>query len=282
MAKKVRFPLEMDGGIEVRDMESLRKNFSLQRVTDYFINGKLVVWLRDRYADNIADEIEKLKLDDKEYARKLCEILDVSYDEVLPSDFDKLEERNKKIEKLKKYSSKLEFLNNIDRVAFNQDELYDLLDENETDIYLCGGKFSIPLSKKGIKYVGVNNPIVIIDSKIEIDWKKEGIELVNVTYDDKYQAVVKSAIETKKKLYDKVVETVKNKSANLYGEYSMQSLLNFMLSSSEKKAAENSYSMIASEMRKLKYDTNANVKNIKERLMAEGIIGLANNYLRNL
>ena len=54
MAKKIRFPLEMDNGLEVRSMEELRNNFSLGRVLEYIQNGKLVIWLRDRYENNIA------------------------------------------------------------------------------------------------------------------------------------------------------------------------------------------------------------------------------------
>ena len=34
MAKKVRFPLEMEDGVEVRSMEELRDNFSLSRGLD--------------------------------------------------------------------------------------------------------------------------------------------------------------------------------------------------------------------------------------------------------
>lgn len=32
MAKKIRFPLEMEQGIEVRSLEELKENFSLARV----------------------------------------------------------------------------------------------------------------------------------------------------------------------------------------------------------------------------------------------------------
>lgn len=42
MAKKVRFPLEMEDGVEVRSMEELRDNFSLSRVLEYFNDGRLV------------------------------------------------------------------------------------------------------------------------------------------------------------------------------------------------------------------------------------------------
>lgn len=54
MAKKIRFPLEMENGIEVRSMEELRNNFALGRVLEYVQNEKLVIWLRDRYENNIA------------------------------------------------------------------------------------------------------------------------------------------------------------------------------------------------------------------------------------
>ena len=88
MAKKVRFPLEMDGGIEVRDIESLRENFSLQRIMGYFENGKLSTWLRDRYANDMADQIESLNEDDSELARKICAALGVSYDESYQEDIE--------------------------------------------------------------------------------------------------------------------------------------------------------------------------------------------------
>ena len=58
MAKKIRFPLEMDNGIQVRSMEELRNNFSLGRVLTYVQNDKLEIWLRDRYENNIAADIE--------------------------------------------------------------------------------------------------------------------------------------------------------------------------------------------------------------------------------
>lgn len=43
MAKKIRFPLEMENGVEVRSMEELRDNFSISRVLSYLKNGKLEV-----------------------------------------------------------------------------------------------------------------------------------------------------------------------------------------------------------------------------------------------
>ena len=42
-------------------MEELRNNFSLGRVLEYIQNGKLVIWLRDRYENNIADAIADVR-----------------------------------------------------------------------------------------------------------------------------------------------------------------------------------------------------------------------------
>lgn len=81
MAKKIRFPLEMDNGLEVRSMEELRNNFSLGRVLEYIQNGKLVIWLRDRYENNIADAIADLDKTDSELPIKVSAIFDVPYDE---------------------------------------------------------------------------------------------------------------------------------------------------------------------------------------------------------
>ena len=86
MAKKIRFPLEMDNGIQVRNMEELRNNFSLGRVLAYVQNDKLEIWLRDRYENNIADAIARLDKRDVELPRKVSEIFDVPYAEKTEDD----------------------------------------------------------------------------------------------------------------------------------------------------------------------------------------------------
>ena len=208
MAKKIRFPLEMEQGVEVRSMEELRENFSLSRVLVYLSNGKLVTWLRDRYAYDIADAIEALNTEDDELAKKVCQIFEIEYDEEIAIDLEKAEERNKKLGILKEYTTEQRFLDAVDVVAFTQDDLYDLLDEEETTIYLCGDKFSIPLSKKGMTYIGVNNPVVVVDSKKIVDWNEKEISLVDVKYDSAYQQIMDKQNQpqiTKEKLVEEVI-----------------------------------------------------------------------------
>lgn len=289
MAKKVRFPLEMENGVEVRDLESLREHFSLSRVVEYLKNGKLITWLQDRYANDIADALKQMDTEDSQLASRVCEVFGIEFDESALEELEKAAERAERIEQLKKFTDDEEYVKNIGNVAFDQDELYDLLDEAQTTIYLCGERFSIPLSKSGIVYIGINNPIVVIDSKIEVDWMAKGITLKAVSFDEKYQKVVDSAEETKKILYDKVVERVKIQSTrkkelveNRYGKYRPNSILNFMLSPADKEASEKCFDRVSKCLEDVKYDIDDNIREIRQKLIDTHIVGIATNYIERL
>jgi len=72
MAKKIRFSLKMKDGVEVRTLEELQDNFSLEKLLFYISNGKMQTWLRDRYHNDIADSIEQLDSSDPEYNKNIC------------------------------------------------------------------------------------------------------------------------------------------------------------------------------------------------------------------
>lgn len=155
MGKKLRFPLKMEDEIEVRTLNELKDNFSLTKVLDYVSDGKLITWLRDRFEDGIADAIEKLDSNCNEFPKQICEAF------------------------------------GINNVAFCQDDLYDLLDEQYDTIYLYGDKFEIPINRHNITYIGFNNPIVIVNSEDEVNWKEKKISLSKVQFDDKYKKLLK-------------------------------------------------------------------------------------------
>ena len=190
MAKKIRFPLEMENGIEVRSIEELIENFSLFKVLEYVDNGKLVIWLRDRYENDIADQIEQLDKTDKELKKRVSEIFGILYNEEVEKSLEEAEERAKKLKKLKEFTEEEKYEKVIDNIAFEQDDIYDLLDEGKDTIYLCGGKFSIPLSKCGVSYIGINKPILIVNSKTRVDWSARNISIEGVIFDEKYQKLL--------------------------------------------------------------------------------------------
>lgn len=235
MAKKIRFPLEMENGIEVRSLEELKENFSLARVLGYFNDGKLVAWLRDRYIDDLADAVEALDSSDQELASKISKIFDVSYDEQSEEDLKKESERMERIKKLRKFTDEEKFVEVIDNIAFDQDELYDILDQNMTEIYLCGDSFEIPVAKKGVHYVGINNPVAVVVSSTVVDWDSCNIQIENVRFDEKYQKVLDIDAEEKGE---------QSKKNNLFDLFKEMRFKEFLEEFNEDEADDEAYYMM--------------------------------------
>ena len=182
MAKKIRFPLQMNG-TDVRTIEELRENFNLESVLGYFANGKLVTWLKDRYYDNEAMAVEALSAEDSELNQKLMSILGVSVDEEAEEiDMETIQRRNEKFILLRQITDDKEIIDNVDFVAFNQDDLLDILDEEAEKIYLCQGEFEIPLSVKNITYIGLQNPIVLLRAYDNVNFSSLNLKFVDICF----------------------------------------------------------------------------------------------------
>lgn len=194
MAKKIKFPLKMADGSQVRSIEELREHFDLTAVLSYYTSGRLTEWLTDRYYDVEAEKIKALEPSSKEFAKNLCEILAVPYSETGADDVDlaDIAVKNERYEHLKQFTADDTILAAVDLVAFTQEDLADLLDKDAKLIYLCGERFSIPCSKGGVTYIGVNNPVVDVakgyDEK-EISFK--GVQGKNIL-DDSIKSIFTS------------------------------------------------------------------------------------------
>lgn len=161
MAKRIKFALEMKDGAQVRNLEDLKENFDLEKAIGYFLDGKLITWLNERYYYEEAQALKKLSKDDKWLNKKLCQILGVKYqDEKL--NLEEIKRRNERIAKLKQYTDDQEIIDNVDLVAFNQKELDNLLDDDKPVIYLCKNKFIIPFHKNK-KYINIGKVEIAIN-----------------------------------------------------------------------------------------------------------------------
>lgn len=166
MAKKVRFPLKI-GDNQVRTLEELREHFDLAAVMSYYVNGRLAQWLEDRYYESEAEEINALDSSAQDFKNRLCDILGVDYAKHSGEvNLAQVSAENERRERLKTFTADDKILAAADRVAFSQEELADLLDNNVSEIYLCGDRFTIPGSKADVKYIGVDNPEVVISSNL--------------------------------------------------------------------------------------------------------------------
>ncbi len=183
--KRTRLPLRMENGVEVRTLEELRDNFSIKSVCEYLETGQLLTWLRDRYYDDIADEIETLDAYDDNDGR-LYAIFGVDNPEIIEI---KREKEKKAAEKLKKLQNAMDeteckkYMNVIDEIAFTQDDVYDLLDEGQSRIYLCGEQFEVPISARDVTYIGIGEPLVLLRVKEKMNLEEErGIRFEDVKF----------------------------------------------------------------------------------------------------
>lgn len=186
--RREKFLLELEGGAQVATMEELRHNFDLEKIFDYLENGRLEKWLRDRFYAAEADAIKTLDLEDEETPEKLCDILGVNYEQYA----DLAEEifwRRERLEHLIEITDDEEILQHVDDVAFDQEDLEDILSSDEIPevIYLCDERFTFPsgiLRIKNVHYVGIiKNVTVFIESNQEVDLDALRISFENVRID---------------------------------------------------------------------------------------------------
>lgn len=219
MARKIKFPLEMKDGVKVRTIEELRENFSMERVICYYSNGKLITWLKDRYYEEEADKISKLDKNSSNFKRSLCDIIGAQFveDEL---DIEDIQTKSRRISYLKQFTDDEEIIKQIDKVAFNQEELDTLIEQNHKVIFLCGKQFVILLDKENIKYIGINHPIIIIKSNQIIDFEAKKIFMENVKYDDEYSKLLNNKKETDSKSENFVLIEPYELMRSPYGIYS--------------------------------------------------------------
>lgn len=188
MKKKIKLPLEMADGVKVRTLDELKDNWSLEKVVENYLNGRLATWLNDRYYTELAEQVSALAevQDNTALQKELCRIFDVDFADEEDIDVDAVNERNRKLDVLRQHTADDAVLKNVDSVAFDQEELGDILDAGENIIYLFNNTFSIPLSVKNKKYIGIGKAECIIHSKDVVDFAELGIEFENVVFDEKY------------------------------------------------------------------------------------------------
>ena len=191
MRKKIKLPLEMADGVKVRTLDELKDNWSLEKVVEIYLNGRLVTWLNDRYYTELAEQVSALAevQDNTALQKELCRIFDVDFEDEEDIDVDAVNERNRKLDILRQHTADDTVLKNVDIVAFDQEELGDILDSGENVIYLFNNTFSIPLSVKNKKYIGIGKAECLIHSKDVVDFAELGIEFENVVFDEKYRKI---------------------------------------------------------------------------------------------
>ena len=79
---------------------------------------------------------------------------------------------------------------NVDKVAFDQEDLADLLDADTNEIYLCDNRFSIPLRVKNKNYIGISKAVAVIRSDKPVDFEALNIGFKNISFNPEYAKLI--------------------------------------------------------------------------------------------
>ena len=183
--KKIKFPLKLNGA-DCRTLSEVRENWNVKDVYVYFVDGRLLTWCKDRHYIQ-ADKIAELSTEDADARKKLCEIFDVEY---VADDSDSDDWRPKtpkeveKYNRLKNYTADEDTLKKFRQVAFDRDELDDLIDEYD-EIYLCNATFEeFPIGVANKTYIGIGKAVAVIPSQKIVDFDEKNIKFKNINVDD--------------------------------------------------------------------------------------------------
>jgi len=191
MARK--FALYLKDGHEVRNnIEEITEYFDYGRIVEYFHDGSLLQWLEDRRYEKEAIALSYLETDVKDFKEKLCYIFHIDSKKI---DTEAVAEDAEKVRKkalITQYTNDTNILADMDSIATSQKELEEALKRKKSLIYLCGSKFTIAPKYENIKYVGLGNVTIGIDTEVKVDFEKKHIQFENINIDAAYLNVITS------------------------------------------------------------------------------------------
>ena len=191
MPRKAKFSLEMLNGIKVSSLMYLKEYFSAEKVLEYYYDGRLVRWLKDRGYQKEASLIQNLDDSSPDVMVDICHILSINYGGNMKIQNPAFQKRvaEKKI-LLKQLTVNKSWLDAVARVAFNDDDVKKILGMGYRAIYLCGRKFHIPTEYQNIGYAGICGfiPEIVIDFINREDMLEAGIHFENVVLPSRLNA----------------------------------------------------------------------------------------------
>lgn len=257
MVKKIKFALDMANGIKVRTLEELRCNFDLEKTIGYYLDGKLVEWLEDRYYDDEATNICNLNSNQQDFNKLLCQVLGAEYAEA-DIDITVLEAVNHKKAQLKQLTSDETIIANAAQTAFTQADLAELLAAGNVNIYLCGKEFMVPIDSNNRHYVGIiNKPEVYINAQSLAEIAEANIVFENVYLPEHLQEKKLEDLVTKKKLQT----------------YKPSALFDFMLDKKDRIKSEELFYAAQDILRNCQFDIDVSSRKLEEIINKSNIRG---------
>ena len=262
MARKIKFALEMSDGTKVRsNIEELREHFDIKSIMEHFLSGKLQEWLEDRYYEAEAEQLTQLNRDSTDIYTQICKILGVEPPSNENINLESIKRLNEKKSLLRQLTEDENIIEHVAQVAFNQEELANLIDQNTNIIYLCGKQFTLPSKVTNITYIGLNKPHISINIKSHDELVSKNITIKNAIFPENISdnvhkpATIKTSIqqlslyERTKQLYGKEEADAEKK----YLECNYDNLFNRFIKLSEQGIERANYFII--QMQAHSFDT---------------------------
>lgn len=191
--KKIKFPLVMKNGEEVRDIDQLREHFDLEVIVNYYSNGKLRKWLENYYYDEILKAVEALEPEKPDFGEQLARALGAEWNNTEEMNLQELMRTARLKEQMRPFINE-EKLEEIEYIADSQEELERLVKAGHTLIYLFGEKFTIKDWMEKIVCIGINGPVIYLEIRDVENYQKKLIRLQGVQFaDEKMEEIARSS-----------------------------------------------------------------------------------------
>lgn len=178
--RKVRFPLIVSDNIKIRRLEELKQHPDIRAILSSYEEGKLITWLRDRYEDEVADNIEALDKNSCDFGSDLLACLGIQAN-VQIEELSAVALSNEKKNRVKRITADPELIKQFDYFAFNNEQLEWLLKSNAQTIYLPEGTFELNVSLRPVTIIGIKNPTIDICSYSFNDLRRAGVKCSDIT-----------------------------------------------------------------------------------------------------
>lgn len=236
MNRKVRFGLAMPKQDNIRDIDTLKQNFNLRCVLQYYYNGKLLVWLKDRNYINYVHKLEAFNAYNYTKLKKFFGTLFDISDDML----------------------------NDDVIVFSQNQLERLLKTNTKQvIYLCADCFSLSAKYKNKTYIGINNPkvcFVDLGKKYLSDFN---ISVSNVQLPDNFLSVTEKCIDEEEITYRKKQT------------YLISNTMNIKLNKQQVQNSKRIFEEIQEGFKNFKFNSNLKVDKIEQIIHSTEFFGVS-------
>lgn len=174
-------------GYNVRTLDELKENFSIDNIVEYYLDGKLLVWLEQRFYKEEADNIKLIGIGEKSSPEEIIESLIKTFSVEVTA--EEIKNSVKSFKRIKRISDLQKFLqggnqriSNFDNVVFSQEEFESLIQNNNSHsvVYLYGDCFELKNVPFDMMIEGINNPILRISGIKELNLYTSKLKFKNI------------------------------------------------------------------------------------------------------